>query len=148
MGFEIGTDGIGGLVVGFDGSEPSRDALAFACGIARRNRAHLVVVYVPSTVGGAIAALDPVASSHYLAVNGETIATLQKEAGELMAERSVDGEFVVGSGDPAEALERVAAERHLDAIVVGRSRARRHTAVGSVPARLLRCARRPISVVP
>jgi len=46
MAFEIGTDGIGGLAVGFDGSGPSHDALAFSAGIARRNGAGLTVVYV------------------------------------------------------------------------------------------------------
>jgi nucleotide-binding universal stress UspA family protein len=148
MGFEIGTDGIGGLVVGFDGSEPSRDALAFASGIARRNQAHLVVVYVPSSIGGAMASLDPVASANYLAINDELVMTLRKEAEGLFAERDIDGEFVVGSGDPAAALEEVAEEQHLDAIVVGRSREHRHRVVGSVPARLLNCARRPIAVVP
>jgi nucleotide-binding universal stress UspA family protein len=45
MAFEIGTDGIGALVVGFDGSEPSQDALAFSAGAARRNGARLIIVY-------------------------------------------------------------------------------------------------------
>ena len=34
--FEIAKDGIVGLVVGYDESPPSRDAVAFAAGVARR----------------------------------------------------------------------------------------------------------------
>ncbi|GAA2858220.1 hypothetical protein GCM10020220_054210 [Nonomuraea rubra] len=40
--FEIGKDGAGLLVVGFDGSGPSRNALAYAAGLARRDDATLL----------------------------------------------------------------------------------------------------------
>jgi nucleotide-binding universal stress UspA family protein len=45
-------------------------------------------------------------------------------------------------------LESVAAEHRVDVIVVGRSRSRMHRRIGSVSARLLRTAQRPIVVVP
>ena len=148
MTFEIGTDGISGLVVGFDGSGPSRDALAFGMGVARRNHADLVVVYVLSHVTDVLAAMDPYACSQHLLANNEAVESLRREVEGLMAERVVTGTFVVAEGDPAAAVEQVAADMHLDAILVGRSRARRRHVVGSVPARLLRLAERPVAVVP
>lgn len=44
--FEIGKDGTGLLVVGFDGSGPSRNALAYAAGLARRDNAALLIAFV------------------------------------------------------------------------------------------------------
>jgi nucleotide-binding universal stress UspA family protein len=48
-GFELGTDGPSAIVVGIDGSATSLRASAYAAGLARRQRARLVAVYVGST---------------------------------------------------------------------------------------------------
>ena len=45
---ELGTDGPGAIVVGVDGTPTSLRALAYAAGLARRQRAELIVVYVRS----------------------------------------------------------------------------------------------------
>ncbi len=46
--FEAGTDGSSAIVVGIDGSTTSLRASAYAAGLARRQRARLVAVYVGS----------------------------------------------------------------------------------------------------
>ena len=46
--FELGTDGPSAIVVGVDGSATSLRAGAYAAGLARRQRARLVAVYVGS----------------------------------------------------------------------------------------------------
>src|SRR4051794_11018217 len=133
MAFEIGTDGIGGLVVGFDGSGPSQDALAFSAGIARRNRAALTVVFVIDPTADALAAITPGAAGAL-----EASATAASDYIEAQARAALDGlaltwELVCARGDPATVLEQVAADRRADVIVVGRSRSRLHRRLGSLP---------------
>ena len=148
MAFEIGTDGIGGLAVGFDGSDPSRDALAFSAGVARRNAGTLTVVYVIATGAEGVAVLAPGAAAVIGASERETVERMRGEVEQALVGLEVHWDFVSGRGDPAAVLEEVAAARRLDAIVVGRSRSRMHRRVGSIPARLMRTAQRPIAVVP
>ena len=148
MTFEIGTDGIGGLAVGFDGSDPSRDALAFSAGIARRNAGMLTVVFVIDAAGDGMAALVPGGAAVLGVTEREAVEAMRSEVATALDGLVVNWEFVSARGDPAAVLEQVAAERRLDAIVVGRSRSRLHRRLGSVPARLMRTAQRPIAVVP
>ena len=148
MTFEIGTDGIGGLVVGFDGSDPSHDALAFSAGIARRNGGSLTVVYVIDTAGEGIAAFVPGGAAVLGVTERDAVEAIRSEVARALDGLVATWEFVSTRGDPAAVLEQVAAERRLDAIVVGRSRSRMHRRLGSVPARLMRTAQRPIAVVP
>jgi nucleotide-binding universal stress UspA family protein len=78
----------------------------------------------------------------------EAVEAMRSEVATALDGLVVNWEFVSARGDPAAVLEQVAAERRLDAIVVGRSRSRLHRRLGSVPARLMRTAQRPIAVVP
>ena len=138
--FEIAKDGIVGLVAGYDESPPSRDALAFAAGLARRNDAWLIVASI---------ATIPAASS--IAVVSVPLAALQTPKPAVMAdlaELGVRAEFRQATGDVATELERIAEEARADAIVVGRSASRLHAYAGSVTTRLIRHAVRPILVVP
>ena len=73
---------------------------------------------------------------------------MRAEVEEALAGLAVTWDFVSRRGDPAAVLEQVAVERRLDVIVVGRSRSRVHRRLGSIPARLMRTAQRPIAVVP
>ena len=148
MAFEIGTDGIGGLAVGFDGSGPSRDALAFSAGAARRNGVTLTVVYVIDPGAEAVAVLAPGAAGVIEMTEHDAVDGVRAEVEEALAGLAVTWDFVSRRGDPAAVLEQVAEERRLDVIVVGRSRSRLHRRLGSIPARLMRTAQRPIAVVP
>lgn len=146
--FEIGRDGPGVLVVGLDGSDPSRDALAYAVGMARREGSRLVIVRVgiPVTAAAAVAAA------------GGTVLP----AGGLVDEEALNAESIRGldellpgrwrvvecTGEPGAELERVAREVRADAIVVGRSRNPGRHLLGSVTARLARRSNHPVIVVP
>ncbi|MGF7238210.1 MAG: universal stress protein [Frankia sp.] len=145
-GFEIGTDGIGRLVAGFDGTDPSRDALAFAAGIARRNGAWLVVASVMS-VGG-LAALSPAGAAAEAQAGRELAEQYRADVAKILDPLGVHWEFVALEGDAPTELEALAEQRHADAIFVGRSSSRAHALAGSVPVRLVRHARRPVVVVP
>lgn len=144
--FEIGTDGISSVVVGFDGTVPARDALAFAIGIARRSPGRLIVVYViqPSAIGGFSAPAAVAARQTAL----EEAATLGQEVSEGAALLGVAAAVVVREGDPAREIEAVADNAQADLIVVGRSHARAHAVMGSVAVALVKHAQRPVCVVP
>lgn len=144
-GFEIGKDGLAVIVVGVDGSPPSVHAAAWAGGLARRERARLVLVYV-----------EPIAGPAYWTAMGMAGATeaaaafieeIRQEAAAYLDHTDIAWELVHHRGDPAHGLERIAEERRADCIVVGRSR---HGGglVGSVPKMLLKGAKRPVVVVP
>lgn len=144
-GFEIGKDGLGGIVVGMDGSPASFNAAAWAAGLARRERARLVLVYVEA-VGG-VAYWSPMG----VAVASEAAESLVEELrGEVVSHLEwvdIDWDFVHHRGDPAVGLEQVAEQYRADLIVVGRSR-RRGGLLGTVPATLVVEAVRPVVVVP
>ena len=144
-GPEVAKDGPSGVVVGFDGSGPSRDALAYAAGLARRNHSWLVVVYVTST--SVLASMSPEVLAAAYDASSEHREQLERELHSI-DETGVDWEFVHCQGDPAHELERVAEEWKADNIVVGRSSSRTHTLIGSVTIRLVRISRRPTIVVP
>ncbi|AHI01433.1 universal stress protein [Kutzneria viridogrisea] len=144
-GFEIGKDGVGSIVVGVDGSPPAVHAAAWAAGLARRERAKLVLVYV-----------EPLASAAYWTSIGminaaeaanDYVAEVRQEAERSLSPYGIEWELVHHRGDPAIALEQIAAERRADCIVVGRSR---HGGglLGSVPKALVTKAARPVVVVP
>ncbi len=144
-GFEIGKDGMGSVVVGYDGSPPSVHAAAWAAGLARRERGVLLVVYVD--VLSSPAHWTPMGSAAATEAGVEFLEDLRREAGPILAERGVAWELLRGQGEPANVLEAIAEERRADCIVVGRSR-RRGGLLGSVPKSLLTRATRPIVVVP
>ncbi|HEX6596904.1 MAG TPA: universal stress protein [Acidimicrobiales bacterium] len=148
--FELGTDGPRVIVVGLDasqiegeGSHASLHAAAYAAGLARREGARVVPVWVR----------PPIALAEAFAA---TVDTLRRERDDREAEvrRSVEeaarhfgvapAALVVREGDPFEELTAVAEEVHADGIVVGASRQR----LGSLAVKLVRDARWPVTVVP
>lgn len=144
-GFEIGKDGLGTIVVGYDGTPPSIHAAAWASGLARRERGKLLVVYVETL--SSPAHWTAMSSAAAIEAGMEFVQELIAEAGPLMAERGIDWEMLRGQGEPAAVLEAVAEQRRADCIVVGRSR-HRGGLLGTVPKSLLAHASRPIVVVP
>lgn len=143
---EVAKDGPRSIVVGYDGSDPARSALAFSVGLARRNRAYLWVCFV-----GSLPALTGMAAQ----AAGSTVEALEDEYGDIccevssqLADYGLAGQCVRRDGEPAHALESLAQEARADMIVVGRSKSRAHTVLGSVAVHLVKHAGRPVVVVP
>jgi nucleotide-binding universal stress UspA family protein len=137
--YEVGKDGLAVIVVGVDGTPRALHAAAWASGLARRERARLVFVYV-----------EPITSPAYWSAFGmataaeaasELVAELRRTVTEYLGTLGVGWELVHHRGDPAHGLEKVAEELHADCIVVGRG-------TGGVAKFLINDARRPVVVVP
>jgi len=148
--FELGTDGPMVILVGVDDSVTSLRAGAYAAGLARRQGARLVVVYVeqPSAMYGAAAGAGAAAIAEQERAFSETAADLRRRIEEAGAERGVPITFIVAAGDPYHELRRVADEVRADAVVVGASAKAGHRLVGSLAVRLVRAGRWPVTVVP
>jgi nucleotide-binding universal stress UspA family protein len=148
-GFELGTDGPSAILVGVDDSVTASRAAAYAAGLARRQRARLIMVFVApiataAAVGpGGAAVVVAEAQAH------QEIAEALRARAELAAsELGVDVTFVTARGDAYSEIKRIAGETRADAIVVGASAKAGHKLVGSLAVRLVRASRWPVTVVP
>jgi nucleotide-binding universal stress UspA family protein len=146
--FELGTDGPMVILVGVDDSVTSLRAGAYAVGLARRQGARLVVVYVepPSVIYGSAAGAGAMAEQER--AYSETAADLRRRVEEFSADRGIAVTFVTALGDPYHELRRVADEVRADAVVVGASTKAGHRLVGSLAVRLVKAGRWPVTVVP
>jgi nucleotide-binding universal stress UspA family protein len=148
--FELGTDGPKVILVGIDGSVTSLRAGAYAGGLARRQGARLICVYVEqrSVVYGAAAGAGASAIAEQDRALGETAENLRKQAQDAADRLGVPITFVTAAGDPYHELRRVADEVRADAVVVGASAKAGHRWVGSLAVRLVKAGRWPVTVVP
>ena len=133
------------VLVGYDGSEPSRHALAYAAGMARRMDRPLVLAHVRPTptcyafdYGWPLPAEDPAELLDWLRT--ELVATIDP-AGLAVG-------CVERMGDAARQLAALAGETQADAIVLGAPRSWLHRITGSVPVWLARHACCPVVIVP
>jgi len=148
--FELGTDGPKVILVGVDDSVTSLRAGAYAAGLARRQGARLVCVYVEQitalygaaagAAAGAVAAQDEALQ--------ETAADLRREAEDGARRLGIPLTFVTARGDPYTEIRRVADEVRADAVIVGASTKAGHRWVGSLAVRLVKAGRWPVTVVP
>ena len=148
--FELGTDGPKVILVGIDDSVTSLRAGAYAAGLARRQGARLVCVYVEqiSAMYGAGAGAGAGAIAAQDQALQETAADLRRRAEEYAGALGLSLTFVVARGDPYTELRRVAEEVRADAVVVGASAKAGHRWVGSLAVRLVKAGRWPVTVVP
>lgn len=148
--FELGTDGPKVILVGVDDSVTSMRAGAYAVGLARRQGARLVCVYVerPSAMYGAAAGAGASAIAAQEQALEETGADLRRQAEEGASRLGVPLTFVIARGDPYLELRRVADEVRADAVVVGASAQAGHRWIGSLAVRLVKAGRWPVTVVP
>jgi nucleotide-binding universal stress UspA family protein len=148
---ELGT--AGGLVVGFDNSEPARRALSWAARQAAERRASVHVVFADHQVVDSD--LAGVAHAEMEAEREQEAATVAGAAAGIMAEAGLPYTFERRQEGPADAIlaeadaqATAAANGSGPVIVVGRSgHAARHL-LGSVPTRLLHRSPYPVLTIP
>jgi nucleotide-binding universal stress UspA family protein len=144
--FELGTDGPKVILVGVDGSETSMRAGAYAGGLARRQGARLVVLFVVSL--SRFASMSPAALAMLYQSSEEMAKDLREMAESRAEELGIALTFVTRRGDPFAEMCRMATEIKADAIVVGASTWAGHRFAGSLAVRLVKAGRWPVTVVP
>lgn len=102
------------IVVGYDGTEASERALGRAADLAAAFGSSVIVTSVSAVMtstahGGGADPTDP----------PEEHAALLEKGRSVLAERGVEAETVLATGDPAEAIVELAEQRLADLIVVG-----------------------------
>jgi nucleotide-binding universal stress UspA family protein len=134
------------VVVGYDGSAASRNALAYAAGMARRLGRTLLVAYITSPA----LFCEPLTGQVIAPVrdNKETHRWLLAELDEVCDRTGLDVCIVTRQGSPARELAAAADEFHADALVIGAPGRLWHQLAGSVPGWLARHAHCPVIVVP
>jgi nucleotide-binding universal stress UspA family protein len=148
-GFELGTDGPSVILVGVDDSVTATRAAWYAAGLARRQRARLVAVYV-SPVPAMLAASPTGASvmAAEMQAQDELAGQMRARAEQVARELGISITFIAARGDAYTEIKRIAAETRADAMVVGASAKAGHRLVGSLAVRLVRAGKWPVTVVP
>src|SRR3954454_875387 len=149
-GFELGTDGPITIVVGVDGSDSSSHAAAYAGGLARRQGARLIAVYVRRQTGGVLTVADRTGASVALEQRhqDDTETELRTAFEQVAPTYGIDAQLVIKTGDPFSEICRLAESRRADAVVVGASTSLGHRVAGSLAIKLVRQAKWPVTVVP
>jgi nucleotide-binding universal stress UspA family protein len=144
--FELGTDGPSRILVGVDGSETSLRAAAYAAGLARRQGARLIVLYVKTAPPPSIVAPEAIVlmNEGHDQIAAEILEQIEQNAPRL----GIRAELQIREGNPYGELLQLAEERKVDAIVVGASTQAGHRLVGSLATKLVRHAAWPVTVVP
>jgi nucleotide-binding universal stress UspA family protein len=147
--FELGTDGPTAILVGVDGSTTATRAAWYAAGLARRQRARLIALYVTPTASAS--ASVPGGATLAAAENqahDEVAEDMRRRAEGMSSELGIDITFLATNGNPFRELVRVADELRADAIVVGASTKAGHRFIGSLAVHLVRLGKWPVTVVP
>jgi nucleotide-binding universal stress UspA family protein len=134
------------VVAGYDGSQSSRHALAYAAGMARRLGRPLLVAYVTSP--GVYC--EPL-TGQVIGTNRDTEDMqrwLLEELDQVCDRAGLDVRVLTRRGNPARELAAAAKEFSADALVIGAPGHVWHHVAGSVPGWLARHAHCPVIVVP
>ena len=99
------------ILLAYDGGEPAQKALAMAADLAKKFDATITVVSVVPVHPGRTP-IDPWDDRE---VHQHELL----EAAKSLRELGIEPELVESSGDPAKTIERIAAERAVDAVIVG-----------------------------
>lgn len=134
-------------MAGLDGSESSWRATAYAAGLARRQKALLIVVYIQPVLAAG-AALGAAVADTTGEVAEELMTEMREATERLRGVFEVRWEFHTFRGDPYNGLAQAADELKADAVVVGASEQAGHRFIGSVAVRLVKAGRWPVTVVP
>lgn len=145
-GFERGTDGPRVIVAAVDGSTTSLRAASYAAGLARRQSAELVVIFVSglTSMGGLIPEAALAFAESQLAVADQ----LRHQVEEGAVRAGIRARFVQAKGDAYTQISRICDEVLADAVIVGASTSAGHRMVGSLGVRLVRAGKWPVTVVP
>jgi nucleotide-binding universal stress UspA family protein len=146
MIFELGTDGPTRILVGIDGTDTSMRAGAYAAGLARRQGARLIALYVIPTSG--MSAQTAATAGAMMQTHAEIAQQLETAVVEGARHAGIAAEFILRRGNPYKELLAVAEELRVEAVVVGASTQSGRRFVGSLAGRLVRDAAWPITVVP
>jgi nucleotide-binding universal stress UspA family protein len=148
--FELGTDGPSAILVGIDESVTALRAASYAAGLARRQGARVIAVYVAPVASLAVSstAAGPALLAAEHQAHDEIAKELATRAEEVARELGISVTFIAASGDPYHEITRIAAETRADAIVVGASLKAGHRLMGSLAVRLVRAGKWPVTVVP
>ena len=126
-----------------DGSDTSMRAAAYAAGLARRQNAQLVCLYVRTFGMGTTATAGAMREAQ------DDVARDLREAIEAQGPRlGIRPEFVERVGNPFTEIVRLAGEVQADAVIVGASAKAGHRFIGSLAVHLVRSGRWPVTVVP
>ena len=134
------------VIAGYDGSESSRNALAYAAGVSQRLGRPLLVVYVCSS--GVYC--EPL-TGQVVGVPRDVEALerwLLAELDQVTGHAEVDVHVRTRRGSPARELAAAAEEFSADALVIGAPKHIWHRFAGWVSGWLARHARCPVIVVP
>jgi nucleotide-binding universal stress UspA family protein len=134
------------VIVGYNGSSSSRNAMAYAAGVSRRLGRPLLVLYVCSS--GVYC--EPL-TGQVIGVQRDTEALerwLLAELDQVTGDADVEVHVRTRRGSPARELAAAAAEFSADALVIGAPAHFWRRFAGSVPGWLARHARCPVIVIP
>ena len=134
------------VIVGYNGSPSSRNAMAYAAGVAMRLNRPLLILYVCSS--GVYC--EPL-TGQVVGVQRDTEALerwLLAELDQITGGADMEAHVRTRRGSPARELAAAAAEFSADALVIGAPAHFWHRIAGSVPGWLARHARCPVIVVP
>ncbi|HEX6444377.1 MAG TPA: universal stress protein [Streptosporangiales bacterium] len=134
------------LLVAVDGSQTSLRAGAYAAGMARRQGARIVCLYVHTI--GVFTGLGAETVRSQLETQNAIAEELRKTVETESARLGIDVAFVERKGNPYTEIVRLADEIRSDAVIVGASSQAGHRFVGSLATHLVRDARWPVTVVP